>query len=1241
MIDCAQRPARGPDVAKVSADVSSLRDSHVALEGRHGELASRIADMDKELKGNLERHVDDIERRLAHLSVQMQAAKHAAAPTTTAALASPAATNADVDSNNASISRLEQVVKVLESRITALENPKLSIPENVAARLEALELFMQSQGGSVEGEDKRGKDKKHVSLAPVPEIQLTKVDSLEQRDAVQPASPGRWISGADASDASDILVTARSDSSLFGQDAAALLESADKRFQVLEEGQREVHTRLEVLAKNVAALKPAQEKQTLETFMFGKTSERTPAGKNEYGSSEYTSALEDWQNLEKDDLDGYTYTYGMEESVWDCMTFAFSPAVGFGTSLMLLITWILNLYVQIVFCKVVAQYMLNDPVDGQHLDGLLRFRATIAHNVEYATKANRNSLLDQVCTGSSNLHLASQQMQSNGDMSEFYQGAAELCILAQFAWICTILVEILATVKYARAVMSMERGPSLSFEASGDPESSLTVRVKSISLLRVLFSLFFVFLPRFAIAVILGIIGTFYLAVTTSMSDLLLNAMALAFIIDVDSLLFLVLVPNRMKSLINKIEPAVVKNGFIQRKLGSTVAFLRFGLLVTLLLCVWFFHTSPFFVELKQAMDIVCSGNKHFVTAMSKSTGIMHTSLSQQVDKTWTLGEKSVLQLASMEVNPKSRWGQSLDKELLKFMSSNESMAVIDPPADNIDKAVLAPRSFDFIADLSVMAVENSEFLTCQDMEAGHSKESTLAQLRDIVGDPNAPLCDERDPASYGYYWDKCNQVNLTALRAICPRFCQCHKPISMMSGALQHPKQGCPSACSSVRNALMEAALLNGTASTRCINTPTPALYLQHAQMDKNTFLWFTRWVQTTIEILRKKPNFWGNVYANAMDLTARNRPQSMELADYFATGKEWETAILENRWDDIKGNQEKATGCAYFTSLTLRWLLAYDFCSGFEMFSLRYMCPEACGCGTAEGCPTPCTWKHPPQRPCADNSNGLLPREAMELTLSSIVGNPDIKHCEQIPFESLYLCNKMENRLLREICPLRCGCHSPVGYHVGFFGSGDWGCPDACDALRSARTRFDSENNNALEKTRGCDDVSASSLLPFDEKAYNEINPMNFDFTDISLWFTPYIDGLFSYLFRDLQSFTQVVHRNVQLLGEFGILPSSTVGPLIQWILSGNIKDTILSGTWELMPGFPHPFAKTGCEYMTSWLIQWMFGFDACGSAGAEYRTLRYYCPDSCGCGAMSGCPTKCLPDFKTGLPAPAPPR
>jgi len=101
-----------------------------------------------------------------------------------------------------------------------------------------------------------------------------------------------------------------------------------------------------------------------------------------------------------------------------------------------------------------------------------------------------------------------------------------------------------------------------------------------------------ILLPKFIIAVFLGINGTFYLAASANDSELLLNTLALEFVLGVDEMVYVSMAPMSTRSIMLQIPPF---------RTEKRRAFFRWAdaisPIIKVLLCIWVSRLALFYVN--------------------------------------------------------------------------------------------------------------------------------------------------------------------------------------------------------------------------------------------------------------------------------------------------------------------------------------------------------------------------------------------------------------------------------------------------------------------------------------------------------------------------------------------------------------------------------------------------------------------------------------------------------------------
>jgi len=505
----------------------------------------------------------------------------------------------------------------------------------------------------------------------------------------------------------------------------------------------------------------------------------------------------------------------MDASVWDMCAFVGHPCLGWKVSVMAFIPYFINMGLQSLFCLIVKMALVNQSVVNGTLEGLFHFRLGVAHNVQYADSVTYQSLASQICHEDFKLQYAGSQLGLNADVLAFQKAYGAmylghwLAVMAQFLWVSTALSEIFKTIEKTRVLLGLPKTAvtRICAEVRGDiqggneaftEEDDVVVKIESISRGRCMWVLAGIALPRLIIASFVCLIGILYLGETFRIGDLILNAIALAFILDCDELLFEMFAPYRIASLQRHLEPIPVKPApwkywpwaetFLKGLLISGIMFLIYGYVL-----------APFHWRLQQAHYIMCSGDTDFVYAVNSASGMVHVAKSKAYEAgNWTYVEKVVLQAAQsaspLEVSSDHGW--TLPSELQAIFGSTDEEANIESgeyQVSTLSNATFHTGDFDRVSDMQTWTTDvSAQFLPCSDLGAG-IKDAVLNKLRLVVDDPTILSCQDVD-------WRLCSQQDMSELRALCPVMCNCNLPSDRgaITGFFGHPKFGCPVQCAS-----------------------------------------------------------------------------------------------------------------------------------------------------------------------------------------------------------------------------------------------------------------------------------------------------------------------------------------------------------------------------------------------------------------------------------------------------------
>lgn len=656
------------------------------------------------------------------------------------------------------------------------------------------------------------------------------------------------------------------------------------------------------------------------------------------------------------------------ESAWECNLFAFHPCVGTWVSVLSLFALFCTVAIHVLFIVIVMKFMTDDPVGPEILDDLILFRASAAHAIEQADAMTKNPILAQICSEDDKLHLAGSQSALYGDVQDFRQGGPVLMVLAQLTWLLLVLKECFTCVNFAHGVLSIPRTTedtrivvaesaadegqgSASSRSLGDVNLHLLVtvaRIEALNKWRALACALVLVALRFALAVSLGYAGIRFLAVTASMSDLVLNSMALGFVFDLGSMFYYLFVPRRMHTLVSNTEPLPVRPLRVFRRMHwqDVGCVIRCFVAIAALVAAEVALNKPFFWRLQQAEVILCGGNQNFVYARNKATGVAHVARTAGNFSNIDFSAQAVLQAASPPVEAGPGWEPSA--MVLQILRANvnvsERLYYLEGQSDSYewDAAMVSDDHFRLLHTLSQQDVlMASAFTVCADASTGLSGSATVQWLQRVTQVPDLTGCDDSRLFQY------CLVPHLMEVRATCPMSCKCLH-YDKTTFFFQHPLFGCPGVCGVLRNAAIEA---HGAGT--CVDTDEATL---RGKLDTYT--------DTLVAYVRQNTNFPEQVRLVIDQFQLQGIwPMSPEFAEQLhhhvtALTERFDTSMINWQVMPNTPHPRNLIGCAFLTSWEIVGLTGIDPCSPDSGRSLRFHCPEACFCTRGmQECPVSCS--------------------------------------------------------------------------------------------------------------------------------------------------------------------------------------------------------------------------------------------------------------------------------------------
>jgi len=310
----------------------------------------------------------------------------------------------------------------------------------------------------------------------------------------------------------------------------------------------------------------------------------------------------------------------LEESVWTSGFLLFTPAVGMGTSIFVSFLLIVNMAVQGLFIQGILPFSAATFTDDS-IEELKRWRMTIAHDISNYNVLTHETLAQRVCADDNSL---SQSGVQAGTYSELvaYLGEGDgfgtsdatgplLCICALILWVLTVGQEFNSMANTLRCVLVLSASLGGYATSNIDLDIEGKLKIKSLSMVRKLFCCA-ILVVRCVLCGFLAYCGCLWLVYTTDVTDLILNAAALEFIMSVDELIFSGLAPQQAQSVRSEAHP--LKAPSRKKYFGGVDLYSIFMLALTssilgASISILVPHTSL----LVQARDAICAGDQQFV----------------------------------------------------------------------------------------------------------------------------------------------------------------------------------------------------------------------------------------------------------------------------------------------------------------------------------------------------------------------------------------------------------------------------------------------------------------------------------------------------------------------------------------------------------------------------------------------------------------------------------------------------
>jgi len=388
----------------------------------------------------------------------------------------------------------------------------------------------------------------------------------------------------------------------FGDPSSSAHETALAEMQAMLRKQREV---IALLKQEVASLKG----ESVESEVLEEGNEVNEVNQEqvdvEASPATQTTKRKTIMEVLEEHEKVHTAFYTFDQSMWDAALLLCFHHTSVTDKILLTIGVVINLSLQTLLLVTVFEDMLDNPFAPDTVKEMVRWRVTQGHSTFDPDQGK--SLAFRLC----NRELWSFEQESYNEMYDYLYKPVPGIVLSTLAiilWVLTIMVE------YRRCLeqgLAMYHLPPLTsddeFELIDDDGN---IEIKGIQPCMRWVAIFLMCAPRLAVMAFLAYVGCQYLAQTPSLSDIVLNAVALAFVLDVDELVANVLLTEKLRGLLPKIAP--ISCGTTRSTFTPFKDLLRYAITIGTITFAIFYWLIPFSMNVEAAAMALCGGYVDF-----------------------------------------------------------------------------------------------------------------------------------------------------------------------------------------------------------------------------------------------------------------------------------------------------------------------------------------------------------------------------------------------------------------------------------------------------------------------------------------------------------------------------------------------------------------------------------------------------------------------------------------------------
>jgi hypothetical protein len=269
--------------------------------------------------------------------------------------------------------------------------------------------------------------------------------------------------------------------------------------------------------------------------------------------------------------------YELQETIWDSAIVLFIRTGGklrFGDRITVIVALLINHVLQLCFIVVVAATMLDDDFAPNRIEQMLTYRLLTGQARSHVDDAREATQTQLICDRESwswrteQYHSLTEYLGETredlpvGSLQSFWYSLTQWVVPGYFLSIAAITLWSLMIIREFRcASTAAEAVVSLSPPDSDHPDLADhggSFQLRSITRTQKVLFIILVTIPRYLVLFGLAITGTEFLAKTWDIKEIILNAVGLAFILDIDELVYTALLPVQLQELIRRMDPVPI-----------------------------------------------------------------------------------------------------------------------------------------------------------------------------------------------------------------------------------------------------------------------------------------------------------------------------------------------------------------------------------------------------------------------------------------------------------------------------------------------------------------------------------------------------------------------------------------------------------------------------------------------------------------------------------------------------------